>query len=885
VAEGEFMSSRFIIKQSTLSALLLGIFLFIALLLGGSVIYMNISIQDEQTAEKRRTEFKQLGINLAAASDYLTDEARKYAVTTEAIHMYKYWEEINQTKTRDYVIARLGELNSPSAEMELLAEAKKNSDALVETEKESMRLVLEAQGADESEMPPEVANFQLNEKDKKLSVDEKLARARDIMFDNKYDLDKRGIMQPIAQFQDIMNARLEAELSAARDRTEKAALLQVILAVIIIGAVATLLRLFFTQVNRPIQNYNEVLTGFSLDDEHFRLVPDGSLELRLLADTFNNLFKSMKSAKEEAEQANKAKSEFLAHMSHEIRTPLNTVIGYNYLLGSTTLTHKQQEYIENISKAVTGLLAIISEILDFSKIEAQRMTLEAVEFDLYDTVMELCSMVEVEARKKGLIFNREIQSDVPRYVKGDMVKFKQVILNLLSNSVKFTHHGSIGVFLELIENKGDHDHIVLGVKVTDTGIGISPEQQQRLFNAFTQGDASTSRKYGGTGLGLAISRKMVELMSGSITIHSDVDQGSCFSFSVPLAAVDKLSCHRTDAENNNKIMIKKRILLVEDNLINLQMTKEILETFGFTVDTVPSGRMALEWIGQATYDAILLDIRMPEMDGYETARRIIAATGEKCPPLVALSADAVQGVAEQARQAGFSGYLTKPLEVAKLIEVLKEYLFLPQASGSVAETVFDQSNNDECLDVTSAVTRLGGKKSAYKQLLKRFLGHGEDAGTIETQIAKGDFDGAKLLLHTLKGTAANIGANRLTQVCCQVEQALEQENDQVLRLEIENLAIVLEETCLFTIEYEAGITELVENTMAIGQGIDIRDILDKIVQLLEAGDAEACSLFEQSQAILQTGMGSDAYWQIRNTIQAYDFDEAYNQLKAILDQE
>lgn len=872
------MPAKFIIRQSTLSVLLLVIFLFIALLLGGSVIYMNISIQDEQTAEKRRTEFKQLGINLAAASDYLTDEARKYAVTTDAIHMYKYWEEINQTKTRDYVIDRLGELNSPNAEMELLAEAKKNSDALVETEKESMRLVLEAQGVAESEMPPAVARFQLNGADKKLSAAEKLAKARDIMFDNKYDLDKQGIMQPIAQFQDIMNARLEAELSAARDRTEKAALLQVVLAVIIIGAVATLLRLFFTQVNRPIQNYNEALTGFSPEDEQFRLVPDGSLELRLLADTFNNLFTSMKAAKEEAEQANKAKSEFLAHMSHEIRTPLHTVIGYNYLLGSTTLTRKQQEYSGNISKAATGLLAIISEILDFSKIEAQRMTLEAVAFDLYDTVEELCSMVEVEASRKGLVFNREIQSAVPRYVKGDMVKLKQVILNLLANSVKFTQQGSIGIFLELIENKGEH--IVLGVSVTDTGIGISPEQQQRLFNAFTQGDASTSRKYGGTGLGLAIARNMVELMSGSITVRSAVGHGSCFSFAVPLAAAAQLSCHRTAAAGK-KIIIEKRILLVEDNLINLQMTKEILETFGFTVDAAASGRMALAWLGQATYDAILLDIRMPEMDGYETARRIIAATGEKCPPLVALSADAVQGVEEQARQAGFSGYLTKPLEVARLIEVLQKQLALPPAPGSVAATAGEQSSNAACLDAAGAVARLGGKQSAYKQLLKRFLGHGGDAGTMATHIATGDFAGAKLLVHTLKGTAANIGATRLTQVCCQVEQALAQENAPVLRLAMENLAMVLAETCLCAIEYAAAITEPAANTMPVGQGADLGDILDNILQLLEAGDAEACSLFAQAQAILQTGLGSDAYWRIYKTIQAYDFDEAYNQLKAI----
>lgn len=873
------MPAKFIIKQSTLSTLMLVIFLFIALLLGGSVIYMNISIQDEQTAEQRRTEFKQLGINLATASDYLTDEARKYAVTTDVVHMYKYWEEINLTKTRDNVIARLGELNSPSAEMKLLAEAKKNSDALVETEKESMRLVLEAQGASDSEMPPEVASFQLDDKYKRLSAEEKLARARNIMFDSKYDLDKQSIMEPIAKFQNIMNARLEAELAVARDRTNKAALLQVILAAIIIGAVAALLRLFFTQVNRPIQNYNEVLKAFSPDNEQFTLVPEGSQELRLLADTFNNLFSSMKSAKEEAEQANKAKSEFLAQMSHEIRTPLNTVIGYNFLFGETKVTAQQQKYIENISNAAKGLLAIINEILDFSKIEAQRMTLETVEFDLYDAIHQLCGMIEIEAREKGLRFSCDIRPDVPQYIKGDMVKLKQVILNLLSNSCKFTHDGSIAVLVELVES--EDEQIVLGVKVTDTGIGISQDQLQRIFTAFTQGDASTSRKYGGTGLGLAISRKIIELMSGQIGAESVVGKGSCFSFTVPLETVETISICRTNDDQRKRVMIKKQLLLVEDNMINLQMTKEILETFGFTVDDAKSGKIALELIRQVHYDAILLDIRMPEMDGYETARRMISFMGEACPPIVALSADAVQGVEEKARQAGFSGYLTKPLDAAKLVGVLKTHLCLPQ----VTEADKEETDPGNYLDYQSVIARLGdGSSSVYRGFLRRFLRHAEDARRMQAQIAKGELESAKGLLHTLKGIASNIGANRLSQVCGQAERALEKHSDSELRCCMERLESVLEETCIFAIDYETSFIDRPSDGQLTDQAGNVDDILDVMKKLLADGDAEAAVFFAQSQEILVDGIGHYAYRRIRNAIKAYDFEKALDYIRVIQDE-
>jgi len=213
-------------------------------------------------------------------------------------------------------------------------------------------------------------------------------------------------------------------------------------------------------------------------------------------------------------------------MSHEIRTPLNTITGYAYPLENSDLKPKQKEYADNIDLAAKNLLGIINEILDFSKIEARRITLELVDFDIYGILDNLCGMVGFEARRKGLKVNLSIKPDVPRYLKGDPGRLKQVLLNLLANSIKFTHTGGIDITVELLEK--NQDRVNLRFNVTDSGIGISEEQKKSLFEAFTQGDASTSRKYGGTGLGLAICKRMVELMGGYICVESDTGKGSTF---------------------------------------------------------------------------------------------------------------------------------------------------------------------------------------------------------------------------------------------------------------------------------------------------------------------------------------------------------------------
>ncbi len=890
------MKTRIAIKQSTISCLILGVFLLIAVLLIGSIVYMRASIEAEQAAEKRRTEFKQLGLDLADASDYLTDEARKYAITADIAHLLRYWEEINSTKTRDKVILKLKELESPEEELKLLARAKQHSDALVNTERRSMRLVLEAFMVPEKDMVPEVAAYHLSAEDKSLDSDAKLNKAREIMFDAKYDSDKKDIMEPIASFQKVMNARLENELYAAREATSKAAVVQIVLALIIMCAIGLLISTLFKYFTYPINSYTKLLRKFTFEDDKFSLTPEGTLELQQLANTFNELYfsfhdelqkrmeaeRTMREAKEEAELANNAKSQFLASMSHEIRTPINTIMGYQFLLNETRLESRQKEYCDKIGMVANNLLGLINGILDFSKIEAGKMLLENTKFDIKQAVHDIYGMIVIEAGKKGLKLEMNVNDQIPEVLLGDVIRLKQVILNLLSNAIKFTEKGSITMHLEFTPK--DSGRIIVCFTIKDTGIGIAKEHQEFIFEYFTQGDASTTRKYGGTGLGLAISKRIAELMNGSIRVESEPGKGSCFIFTAEFAvAADALHFQKESANTlYRKEFIGKKLLLVEDNKINLQMTGEILKVMGFKTYTADSGPMALELVNENVFDVILMDIRMPDMDGYETTRNIRSLENGKTTAIIALTADAVDGVEEKAKLAGMNGFLTKPIYPAKLTQMIKSLVF---SDGESSETNIDNTTDtmstfgiqpeSHKYIFESGIERLGGKTRQYSEILRQFVDrHKEDAIKIELLFLSKNYVELEDMIHKLKGLTGNFGAYRLFELCKRLEGVVKAKESQTEIVDLINETG--KELGKFCYEAEAFLENIAkEKTINSTTGdMNFQEIITNLYNYIVIADAEAKEYFLLNSPTIKENLDERTFLQLKQAIINFDFEKA-----------
>ena len=731
-------------------------------------------------------------------------------------------------------------------------------------------------------------------------------------------------------------------------------------------------------------------------------------------------------AKGEAEQANRFKSYFLANMSHEIRTPMNAIMGFSYLVLQTKLTTRQYHYMDKIHASSQALLGVINDILDFSRIEAGKLEVENVSFSLDEVYENLANIIMIKAEDKGLELTFHHDPDVPDNLIGDPLRLGQVLINLASNAIKFTEQG--GVLVRVDKERQEGDRVWLHFSVSDTGIGIPEEQIARLFDAFTQLDDSTTRRYGGSGLGLSICRHLVQLMGGDITAYSVPGEGSEFTFCLPFTLdkdvaheltpdadlhglrvlvvdddpsvreilaerltsftfdvstavnateafqmLEKADCkklpfklvlmdwrmpdingveagrrikhggellhvpavilvtaygreevmRKAEAAGLDGFLIKPvspstlfdtvirvlggtledgvgvvhgisgigylqgHLLLVEDNTINQQVAREILEGMGLEVEIVCNGREALEAVQGHDYDLVLMDIQMPEMDGYEATRQIRSESRLQQLPIIAMTAHTMSGERERCLEAGMNEHVPKPIDPLLLFNTLSRWL---KPSGMAPERVTDDEyvalpERLPGIDLRWGLERIGSNKGLFLKLLGEFAAnHGNALDLVSQQLTEGDFDSARRELHTLKGVAGNIGALILQREAAKFEQVLlagKFKSGEDLPILFRNAFTTLFDGLSTLPATDELPTDSVKDVGDGAADVDLCRLLGELRKMLTEGDPDAAALLPTLEPLLSDAAQQKQLKQVAMQISDYNFDDAQRTLDAL----
>jgi signal transduction histidine kinase/CheY-like chemotaxis protein len=480
-------------------------------------------------------------------------------------------------------------------------------------------------------------------------------------------------------------------------------------------------------------------------------------------------------AKERAESLAQSKTEFLANMSHEIRTPMNAIIGLSHLALNKAASPEIRDYLEKISSSSNSLLSILNDILDFSKLEAGRLTIDHSPFDLDEILDSIYNLFADRAKEKCLNFKMDVTSDVPRGLVGDTLRLQQVLINLLSNAIKFTEHGQ--VTLKITAQQIAPSQVRLLFCVTDTGIGMSDDDREKLFQPFSQVDGSITRRFGGTGLGLAISRNLLQLMGSEFSVASAPDKGSSFSFELVLGVSSLSSQHKVEHKSGSpilaqgdfgKLLAGTRVLVAEDNLINQQVVREFLSLAGIDVEIANNGKEAMALLENGAFNAVLMDMHMPEMDGFEATKQIRKLARFADLPMIALTAGVTKEERERCVALGMNDFIAKPINPKKLLRTLVQWI-KPVGAIATDDITAEPSaaklfGGDDLpgFDLHNLLEMIGNNQELATRLLLTFMESMKDLpGEIEALVAAGDFVRARELIHKLKGTSGTIGAVRL----------------------------------------------------------------------------------------------------------------------------